>query len=518
MGNKNLNLDVDTCVKEKLNEIEKHDGDILDSVLNHVGDLGRYQKLLFIAMLPLGFTYAFAYFVQLFIAVTPQNHWCRVPELANLSMELRRNLSAPGAITGKWDHCMTFDTNWTQVLDTLKPPAVGTPMVPCQHGWEFEFNDIPYETVTSEREWVCDNAKNVPTAASMFFVGSVVGGVIFGWMADRFGRVPAVIVLEYVGPQYRTLVANLILALSFGVASVAMPWMAYFIADWRILVWVTSLPMFLVLLAPWVIPESIRWLMSRGRINEAIAILEKFERINGTKIPEHVMDEFVIVSNKGKMEEKQNFFCIFKSPPLRKAMFSLMILFMGGALVFDGLVRLSDSFGMNFFVVFTFIEVSELISILVVAVILDRFGRRKVCVGPMYASSVFLLVALFLPKGVPQTVIEIAARFFTNTCFTCVMQWTTEILPTPFRATGCSILHMCAFISTVFTPFIVYSGRYWSMLPILIFTLMTFLTASVGLTLPETRGLPMPQTIADGEKNIREQSLCGKPERDDLDV
>lgn len=63
----------------------------------------------------------------------------------------RRNLSAPGAATGgSWDSCMTFDVNWTDVLETMQPPPEGTPMIPCQHGWDFEFSDIPYETVVTE--------------------------------------------------------------------------------------------------------------------------------------------------------------------------------------------------------------------------------------------------------------------------------------------------------------------------------------------------------------------------------
>lgn len=66
-----------------------HDADILEKVLHYAGDLGRYQKLLIVAMMPLGFTFAYIYFVQMFITVTPQNYWCRIPELANLSMELR---------------------------------------------------------------------------------------------------------------------------------------------------------------------------------------------------------------------------------------------------------------------------------------------------------------------------------------------------------------------------------------------------------------------------------------------
>lgn len=74
--------------KEALNGTDD-DGDILDKVLHHVGDMGRYQIFLFVCMMPVGFIFAFTYFVQMFIAATPQQHWCRVPELAHLDMELR---------------------------------------------------------------------------------------------------------------------------------------------------------------------------------------------------------------------------------------------------------------------------------------------------------------------------------------------------------------------------------------------------------------------------------------------
>lgn len=74
---------------EELNSNLHNDNDALESVLSHVGSMGLYQKLLFVAMMPFGIFFAFTYCVQMFIVATPQNHWCRIPALANLSMELR---------------------------------------------------------------------------------------------------------------------------------------------------------------------------------------------------------------------------------------------------------------------------------------------------------------------------------------------------------------------------------------------------------------------------------------------
>lgn len=53
-------------------------------------------------------------------------------------------------MTGDYDHCSVYDVDWSEVLATLQPPSPDSPVVPCQHGWEFQFDDIPYETVVSQ--------------------------------------------------------------------------------------------------------------------------------------------------------------------------------------------------------------------------------------------------------------------------------------------------------------------------------------------------------------------------------
>lgn len=99
-------------------------------------------------------------------------------------------------------------------------------------------------------------------------------------------------VLEYVGPKWRTFVANMSIALFFTLASCALPWIAYYLADWRMTCIATSVPLVLAVVAPWLVPESARWLVSQGQVEKAIKILGKFERINGTKVPDSVYQCF----------------------------------------------------------------------------------------------------------------------------------------------------------------------------------------------------------------------------------
>lgn len=60
-----------------------------DDLLPHVGEFGRYQKILFLFMIPFAFFVAFVYFSQIFIILVPEQHWCHVPELSNFSVEQR---------------------------------------------------------------------------------------------------------------------------------------------------------------------------------------------------------------------------------------------------------------------------------------------------------------------------------------------------------------------------------------------------------------------------------------------
>ncbi|XP_028166460.1 organic cation transporter protein-like, partial [Ostrinia furnacalis] len=538
---------------------KNNDEDILDTVLSYVGEMGRYQKWLFVAMLPFGFFFAFVYFVQMFVTATPQRHWCQVPELSHLEPEVRRNLSTLPHAEYEWDKCLTFNANWSQVLETMTAPHPNTSTVSCENGWEFELGDIPYHTVVSERGWVCENAGFAPTAQAIFFAGSFVGGLFFGWLADTFGRVPAlvgtnligcvggvasifttglwdfafcrflvgmaydscfmmmyILVMEYVGPRHRTWVANMSIALYFGGGCLILPWLAYWIADWRTLLLGTSLPMLVVLAAPLVVPESARWLSSRGRINQAVDVLRKFERVNGTKIPQDVLDEFIVQSRaKQSRQTDESIAAVFKSVPLRMMMLYMVLVYMGCAVIFDGLVRMSEGLGLDFFVTFTLTSATEIPSVTLLALILDRYGRRMLTCVPLLIAGSLTLIAAAVPKGIPQVTLAIMARFCTNMSYNAAIQWSAELLPTGVRASGTSLIHVSGYVATVVSPFIVYSERVWRPLPLLILGAVGLVASAVGVLLPETRGRSMPQTIADGERLVREYSLCGKPEPDE---
>merc|ERR1711860_3248 len=80
-------------------------------------------------------------------------------------------------------------------------------------------------------------------------------------------------------PQYKVLLM-FIPGMGFQVGEFIYAIAAYFIRDWIPLQLATCIPIVVMVLLYFVVPESCRWLISEGRIEEAKKILNKRAKIN----------------------------------------------------------------------------------------------------------------------------------------------------------------------------------------------------------------------------------------------
>ncbi|KAL0858895.1 hypothetical protein ABMA27_011327 [Loxostege sticticalis] len=544
--------DLGTMTLEVLNGETKENGspkrrlENLDDLFPYIGQFGWYQRVLFLLMIPYAFFFAFVYFAQIFMTVVPAQHWCFVEELANLTVEERRHLSIP--LSGSdYDKCQVYDVDWLKVIqDGVREPDTKWPVKKCDERWEFNFTDVPYETIATELGWVCDRDNYPATAQSIFFCGAIVGGLIFGWIADKYGRVPAllgtnmagflagvgtafsnsfwsfclcrflvglaydncfvimyIIVLEYVGPKWRTFVANMSIAVYFTFAACLLPWIALWVADWKTYTLITSVPLVLSLLTPWVVPESARWLISQGRIDEAMKILGKFERINGNKIPDDIAKEFKDTAIEiAKLDQESKNYSIadlFKTPRLRRHSILLLFIWTSIAMVFDGHVRNVGSLGLDMFLTFTVATFTEFPADVLLTLTLDILGRRWLAFGSMALSGIFSFLATTVPIGIPSATLAIIGRFAVNISYNIGMQYAAEILPTVVRAQGLALIHITGYVATILVPYIVYMATIATYIPLLILGVLGVFGGCLCLFLPESMGQRMPTTIQDGE-------------------
>ncbi|XP_017465143.1 PREDICTED: carcinine transporter-like [Rhagoletis zephyria] len=97
MANSN-EIITDTCTNTfSRNETEKTDESLdFDDLLPIIGEFGKYQKLLVFGIcLPACIPCGFCAFNQIFMANVPDDYWCNVPELLQISVEKRKLLAIP---------------------------------------------------------------------------------------------------------------------------------------------------------------------------------------------------------------------------------------------------------------------------------------------------------------------------------------------------------------------------------------------------------------------------------------
>jgi len=122
------------------------------------------------------------------------------------------------------------------------------------------------------------------------------------------------------------------IAIFFTGAACLLPWIAYFLADWKLLAIATSAPLLLAIFTPFVVPESARWLVSQGKVDKAIGILKKLEKGNGRQVPPQTYQIFADSCKRMREQEAQNgsysVLDLFKSPRLRRTTLLLIVIWM----------------------------------------------------------------------------------------------------------------------------------------------------------------------------------------------
>ncbi|CAL7937886.1 unnamed protein product [Xylocopa violacea] len=561
-------------------ELPSDEAVTLDDILVYLGEFGRYQKYLFFVLMLFCLFLTFVYFTQTFLIVVPTEHWCKLPKYGNVSSEQLRDYMVPSVHKVPYEghhlpysRCYVYDVPVETVM-SLKQSNKDWPLKKCDE-WEFKLHhsDVPYMSVAAEFGWVvtitasnrkfeqsryrhverrvcsqvCDESYKVTLAQSIFFVGSIVGGLLFGWMADKYGRVPVlvmsnlmgfiggigtiyvnqfwhfcacrfvvglaydnvftfayILVLEYVGSEWRTFASSMSYGLFYSLGAVCIPWLAYWLKDWRMFSLVTSVPLASVIVAPFFVPESVRfwWLIGKGRIEQAMKIIRRIERINRVVIPPNVYDEFIEDSRKTMDElasESYTIADLFRTKRLRKISLLLVISWGVIQMSYDGHVRCLDSLGMDVFTTFTIASATEFPAELLIIYTLDVFGRRLSLFTAVLLSGLFSLFAASVSIGITFASFAICGRFFINIASNVAMQHAAELLPTVIRGEGLAFIHVIGYVTSIMSPVIAFSSKAMYNLPMIILGVSCAFTAVLCLFLPETLMEQLPQSMMDGE-------------------
>lgn len=376
----------------------------------------------------------------------------------------------------------------------------------------------------------------------------------FQGFAQTMYTISFILLTEITGPKHRVLAGN-ILAYSFSIGQIVLVSVAYYLKDWRKLMWFLAIYIMPFFLYYWLIPESPRWLLSKDKIREAKSVLKKISRINRT-YNSTINSLIKRINKKGDKQEKklkdikeedeelesineeesiyiysllqeeankiqetkklnytETFLGILRSKLLRRRSFILFYIWMIILMVYlgmgMGMSNAMDKF-MNPYLIFLIQSIAELLGIATCQLVLNRFGRKYPLIIFMMLSSVVIILIPAYYKKLPiaSFIFYLIAKYSISAAqLTCTI-FTTELYPTPMRGTGVGLSATISRLGGVWAPQInVLSSTLGFPVPYFLFSLFTLIAGFLGFFLPETLNRSLPENVNEAEKLEKQQSF-----------
>lgn len=295
-------------------------------------------------------------------------------------------------------------------------------------------------------------------------------------------------------------------------AAVAMSVLPRF--GWRALIAVSTLPLALVLLLSFFLSESPRWLLSKGRVDDAMRSLGRVSRVNGIPLPPGDLTHQVMATEEGKTRRFGQLGELLRKG-VRTLAFKLWFLWFVVAFIYYGLIMLQpeviakENLGQrcdyamvecgalagsnatctaNSICVFTadasctprgtlaeteevshactsqlskadflstlWASVGELPGVIAAFLVVELVGRRPL-VGYLFAiTAVTFVLQLPCLGRKAETVIFFVARGGSSGVFQAVYLFTNEIYPSVIRASAMGFSSSVARMGLIVSPFI----------------------------------------------------------------
>ncbi|XP_062337760.1 solute carrier family 22 member 23 [Osmerus eperlanus] len=328
-------------------------------VLPFLGGFGKYQRhLIVLTWIPAIFI-GFSQYSDNFLLAQP-NNTCVQPltNTTNLSRTHSSLYNGPGNTTTRPAYIYANGSYGTH-NDSANMQCM------CKE-WTFELHTGLVRNVVTKWSLVCESAWKVHIAKFSLLVGSIFGYLVFGVLADWFGRHPVLIISVFFMlvfgltvafsinvPMFSTVrffegfcLAGITLSLyvlrielclpgwRFTVTMVAsfvvlggqllMPGVAYLCRDWQVLQAVIVCPLFLMLSYVWIFPESLRWLLSTQQYSRSKYIMGHIAKKN--QINTELDPDLILTELQRALQMKPKRTCIVKMVGTRNLWKNIVVL------------------------------------------------------------------------------------------------------------------------------------------------------------------------------------------------
>ncbi|XP_045153127.1 steroid transmembrane transporter SLC22A24-like [Echinops telfairi] len=514
---------------------------VFEELLDQAGGLGRSQILQMVYLLA-GIVLLYPHILlENFTAAIP-GHRCWVHILDNdtvsandrgtLSPEALLRISIPQDSNLRPEKCRRFlHPQWQLLhLNGTFPNMSEPDTEPCVDGWVYDQSTFP-STIVTEWDLVCESQPLKPVAQFLFMAGSLVGGLIYGWLSDRFGRkfvlrccflqlavsgtcaalapnfllycslrllsgfaVTAVLsntfilISEWTVPRFQALVVSLIFS-AYSLGQILLGAVAFGFQDWRTLQLTLSIPSFAFFVL------SSNWIMQQV-FNIAVASHKCLLLFLLLKFVRSIMQKELAAA-----QIRTSVFDVLQKPKLRARIFYLSFIRLSILLNYFGLALNLQHLGSNIFLFQVLFGTASLTARYVALLTLNYVGRRLSQILFMFTMGLSIIVTIFVPQEMQALCVSLAvlgvSACAATTTSSSIHQ--NELIPTVFRATAAGINLMAGWFGAALAPLLMTLMVYSSQLPWIIYGMTPILASFIVLLLPETRNRPLPDTIEDVE-------------------
>uniref|UniRef100_M1BP11 Organic cation transporter n=2 Tax=Solanum tuberosum TaxID=4113 RepID=M1BP11_SOLTU len=399
----------------------------------------------------------------------------------------------------------------------------------------------------SEFGLICGEKYKVGLVQSIFFAGCMVGAGVTGHLSDsKFGRKGTLAIIcilnaifgiltafssnywtyalfrflsgfstggiglcasilstEPVGQSWRG-VAGMSTFYFFSTGVAVLSAIAYFIQSWRSLYIASSITsvVYVIFVLPF-LHESPRWCLVRGKVDEAMKIMQKIAVSNGKQsIPNGVvlaLDSEDIPNSQFDAKEALNgsILDVLRSPITRIRFFLAVSTDFFCSIVYYGLSLNAVNLGTNLYLNVALNAISEMPAYLLTSLVLNRFGRKGLYIGTTWFSGVFCLIGSLLNNAdvtwrVIRMVCGLLGIFGIAGTFNLSLVYFMELFPTEVRNVALGGATQAVHLGAILAPFVVVLG---GNVPFALFGACGIIGGFLVMYLPETLNKPFYDTM-----------------------